>query len=269
MIANYHMHTNFSDDSVFEMEDVVKTAITLGLDEICFTDHIDCVACIDPNFPYKAYENEFLRCKGKYSDKINLKLGIEFGMQKSTIPVFQRIFDNANFDFVLMSCHIVDDKWLWSQEFQTGKTQEEYNIKYYEEILKLVNNYDNYSVLGHLDVIRRYDKQGEFAFEKIKPVVTEILKRVISQGKGIELNTSCFRYKIGDLTPSKDILRLYKELGGNIITVGSDSHRPDHVDCDLVKGRNELINLGFTHFCTFEKMKPQFHELTKEKVFLR
>ena len=266
MIANYHMHTSYSDDSVFEMEDVVKTAISCGLDEICITDHIDCVAGIEPCFPYKAYESDFLKCKEKYGNKINLKLGIEFGMQHTTVPVFEKIFANANFDFVLMSCHLIDNKWFWSQEFQRGKTQEEYNIQYYEEILRLVNMYDNYSVLGHLDVIRRYDNHGVFPFEKAKPIVEEILKRVISQGKGIELNTSCFRYQIGDLTPSRDILKLYKELGGEIITIGTDSHRREHVDCDLIRGRNELIALGYSKFCTFDGMKPKFHELIKEGV---
>lgn len=266
MIANYHMHTSYSEDSVFEMEDVVKTAIAKGLDEICFTDHIDCMGGVDPCFPYKSYEQDFLRLKDKYADKINLKLGMEFGMQYSTIPVFEKIFADGNFDFILMSTHIVDDKWLWSQEYQCGKTQDEYNLGYYEEILKLVNNYDNYSVLGHLDVIRRYDRQGQYPFEKIKPIVEQILKRVISQGKGIELNTSSFRYNLGDLMPSRDILRLYKELGGEIITIGTDSHRPEHVDCDWERGRDELLKLGYTKFCTFDSMKPRFHELSKQGV---
>ena len=138
MIANYHMHTSYSDDSVFDMEDVVKTAISKGLDEICITDHIDCITGFAPHFPYNLYEQDFLRCKEKYSDKINLKLGMEFGMQHTTIPIFENIFARGNFDFILMSCHLIDDKWLFSQEFQSGKTQEEYNIQYYEEILKLI-----------------------------------------------------------------------------------------------------------------------------------
>jgi len=260
------MHTSYSDDSVFEMEDVVNTAISKGFDEICFTDHIDLLSGEIPHFPYKSYEKDFLRCKEKYAHKINLKLGMEFGMQHTTIPVFEKIFEQGKFDFILMSTHIVDDKWLWSQEFQTGKTRDEYNIQYYEEILRLVNNYDNYSVLGHLDVIRRYDRNGKYPFDKIKPVVEEILKRVIACGKGIELNTSCYRYQLGDLTPSREILKLYKELGGRIITIGTDSHRPEHVDCDLIRGRNELMELGFSEFCTFDSMKPKFHKLSKEGV---
>ncbi len=266
MLANYHMHTNYSDDSSFKMEDVVKKSISCGLDEICITDHIDCMTGINPHFPYKSYEKEFNNCKQKYSDKINIKLGIEFGMQHSTIPQFEEIFKEADFDFVLMSCHLINDEWFWSNEFQTGKTQKQYNEQYYEEILRLVNSFDNYSVLGHLDVIRRYDLNGEYEFEKVKPIVEAILKRVISQGKGIELNTSSYRYKLKDLMPSKNILKLYKELGGEIITIGTDSHYPEHVACHLQDAQNILQELGYKYFCTFNKMHPEFNELLHQGV---
>ena len=128
------------------------------------------------------------------------------------------------------------------------------------------NNFDKYSVLGHLDVIRRYDMHGKFPFEKIKPTVEEILKKVISCGKGIELNTSCYRYNVGDLTPSRDILKLYKKLGGRIITTGTDSHRAEQVDSGLEKGIKELEAIGYNEFCTFTQMKPEFHSFTKERV---
>lgn len=261
MLANYHMHTNYSDDSSFRMEDVVKKAISCGLDEICITDHLDCVTGIDPCFPYKSYEDDFLYCKEKYSGMINLKLGMEFGMQTSTVPYFKNFFKNGNFDFILMSCHLIEDKWFWSQEFQTGKTQDEYNQRYYEEILRLVNCFENYSVLGHLDVIRRYDLKGEYPFEKIKPVVEQILRRVISDGKGIEINTSCYRYRLSNLTPSREILKLYRELGGEIITIGTDSHCPEQVSSHIEDAKNELENIGFKYFCTFDKMKTAFHSL--------
>ena len=156
---------------------------------------------------------------------------------------------------------MIDDKWFWSQEFQSGKTQDEYNQQYYDEILRLVNNFDDYSVLGHLDVIRRYDLKGDYPFEKIEAIVEQILKRVISQGKGIEINTSCYRYRLNNLTPSREILRLYKDLGGEIITIGTDSHRPEHVNCHIEDVRAELLNMGYKYICTFDKMTPAFHNI--------
>ena len=109
--------------------------------------------------------------------------------------------------------------------------------------------------------MRRYDRFGEYPFEKFKDIAEEILKLVIEKGKGIEINTSSFRYKLKDLTPSRDILRFYRELGGEIITIGSDSHRAEQLGQNLLLVREELKNLGYKYFCTFDKMKPIFNKL--------
>ncbi|CUU46237.1 histidinol-phosphatase HisJ family protein [Clostridium beijerinckii] len=259
MLADYHMHTSFSDDSTYPMEDEIKKAISLGIDEICFTEHVDYGVKVDINCDYIAYINEFNRCREKYKDKITMKLGIEFGMQEHTIDEFQKDFNEYDFDFVILSCHQVDNKAFWTQDFQKGKTQKEYNEKYYEEILKVIKKYNDYSVLGHLDMINRYDKIGKYPFKKVRDIVKEILAHAISQGKGIEINTSCFRYGLDDLTPSREILKLYRELGGTIITIGSDSHKEDDVGCKISYVKNELKELGYKEFCTYKKMEPIFH----------
>lgn len=276
MFADYHVHTAFSDDSDYPMEEVIKKAIEIGLEELCFTEHVDYGVKNEWGFEpedeiitskrvhncnYKEYINEFERCKKIYGNKINLKFGIEFGMQEHTIPKFQRDFDKYNFDFVILSCHQVEDKEFFIYKFQEGRTQEEYNLRYYEEILKVIKQYKNYSVLGHLDLIKRYDKLGDYPFEKTKDIIVEILKEVIKDGRGIEVNTSNFRYKLPDLTPSRDILKLYKELGGEVITIGSDSHVENHLGHKIEEIKEELKQIGFTKFCTFEKMKPIFHKL--------
>ena len=115
--------------------------------------------------------------------------------------------------------------------------------------------------LIHMDLITRYDNDGVYSFEKIKNKITEILKIVISDGKGIELNTSGKRYGLSDSIPCRDILTLYYNLGGNIITIGSDSHKPEHLEAYIQEGKELLRSIGFTQYCTFEKMKPIFHSL--------
>ena len=142
-----------------------------------------------------------------------------------------------------------------------GRTQQEYNERYYEEMLDLVNHYQHYSVLGHVDLIARYDERGSYPFEKIKPYLEKIFKRVIEDGKGIEFNTSFHRYGLKDTTPSRDILKLYRDLGGRIVTIGSDSHRPEHLGAYVQEEKELLSDLGFTVFCTYEKMRPIFHSL--------
>lgn len=283
MLADYHVHTEFSDDSVYCMEDVVLDAIQMGMNEICFTDHVDYGIKRDyddplgieyrrggpgepeqmemANVDYKMYERTIHKLRYYYEDRISIKMGLEFGMQTHTIPQYEALFAKYPFDFIILSVHQVEDKEFWTQEFQRGRTQQEYNERYYEEILALVKQYHHYSVLGHLDLISRYDKAGYYPFEKIRPIVTEILKTVIADGKGIEVNTSSYRYGLSDLTPSRNILRLYRELGGTILTIGSDGHKKEHLGFYIQETKQELLKLGFSKFCTFDKMKPIYHEL--------
>lgn len=283
MLADYHVHTEFSDDSVYPMEQVVKDGILLGLDEICFTDHVDYGIKRDwddprgmlyrkggvgepeqmplANVDYPCYYDSFCKLQEKYAEKISLKLGLEFGMQAHTIDKYETLFAKYPFDFIILSVHEVEDKEFWTQDFQKGRTQKEYNERYYEELLYLVQHYHNYSVLGHMDLITRYDEAGIYPFEKLKPLITKILEIVIADGKGIEVNTSSHRYGLKDLTPSRDILKLYHELGGRIITIGSDSHKPAHLGAYIEETKQELKALGFSEICTFEQMRPIYHRL--------
>lgn len=276
MFCDYHTHTIFSDDSEYPMEDCVKDAIFLGIKEICFTDHVDYGVKYDLkdlkpdeiegkifNVDFEKYFPELERVRELYKDKIIIKNGLEFGVQKHTIPKYEEVFKKYPLDFVIMSVHEIDDKELWNHRFQNGKTEEEYYRLYFENIYYLVQNYHNYSVLGHLDLLKRYDeKDGYNPFVENKEIITKILKYIIADGKGIELNTSTKKYHLDDLMPSRDILRLYLELGGEILTIGSDSHsKKDLCNSHIEELKQELRDIGFKKFCTFEKMKPTFHEL--------
>ena len=281
MLADYHVHTEFSNDSIYPMEEVVKDAISLGIKDICFTDHVDYGPYRDwddprgikyrpgdegepeqvalTNVDYGKYFSMIEKLREKYKDKIAVKAGMEFGVQTHTIPEYEKLFRSYPFDFIILSIHQAGDQEFWTNEYQSGRTQQEYNEGYYKELLSVVQNYHNYSVLGHMDLIVRYDSYGVYPFEKLKPLLTEILKTVIADGN--EVNTSNHRYGLSDMTPSRDILKLYKELGGTIITIGSDSHKKEHLGAYIDWAKEELRKLGYTQFCTFEKMQPIFHEL--------
>lgn len=276
MFCDYHTHTVFSDDSNYPMEECVKDAISLRIKEICFTDHVDYGVKYDLkdlkpeevegkvlNVDFEKYFPEIERVKELYKDKISIKTGLEFGVQKHTIPQYEELFKKYPFDFIIMSVHEIDNKELWNHSFQDGKTEAEYYSLYFENIYYIVQNFHNYSVLGHLDLLKRYDeKDGYNPFIENKEIITKILKYIIADGKGIELNTSTKKYHLDDLMPSRDILRLYLELGGEILTIGSDSHcKKDLTNSHIEELKQELREIGFKKFCTFEKMQPTFHEL--------
>ncbi len=280
MLCDYHVHSHFSDDSDYFMEDVVKDAIKMKMQELCFTDHVDYGIKYDVNqlskeemeriskergllllnVDYDHYFKELARLQQKYP-QITIKRGLEFGIQTHTIPQYQKLIQKYDLDFVILSCHQVDNLEFWTQDFQKGKTQQEYNERYYQEILDVIEQFKDYQVLGHLDLIKRYDQAGIYPFEKIKDIVSKILKQVIRDGKGIEVNTSSHRYGLDDLMPSRDILKLYYQLGGTIITIGSDSHQPDHLGAYIKETREELKEIGFKYYCTFDHKKPIYHPL--------
>lgn len=279
MREDYHLHCEFSDDSHVSMESQIEAAIDLKLDEMCFTDHVDYGIKVDwdnnepiiqrnndllANVNYPLYFEKLGQMQKEYGSHITIKKGLEFGIQTHRIDQYNQLFEKYRneLDFVLLSCHQIDDKEFWTQDFQKGKTQNQYQQAYYNEILQCAKQFDHYCCLAHLDMIKRYDLNGDYPFELIKDAVTEILKVVIEKGKGIEVNTSCFRYKLKDLTPCRDILKLYKQLGGKIITIGSDAHTPEyignHVDEVLAILKNEF---GFEEIYTFDKMKPIAHKI--------
>lgn len=276
MFADYHVHSEYSDDSTYPLEQVIRDAIGMGMDEICITDHVDYGIKKDwdagekiayrgsqplANVDYPRYMAALRDMQIRYGDRIRIRVGLEFGIQTHTIPQFRALLTRYPLDFVILSIHQVENQEFWTQEFQRGRTQQEYNERYYEELLAVVQQYQGYSVLGHLDLITRYDKQGVYPFERVRPLVEAILRRVIADGKGIEVNTSSHRYGLTDTTPSVAILQLYRELGGTILTIGSDSHAPAHLGTHIEEARALLRDLGFRQFCTFEQMQPVFYPL--------
>ena len=279
MNADYHLHTEFSDDSDTPIEAVVERAIALGLNEICITDHVDYGAKTEwrsandllwiqgirqKNVPYSMYFARLDALRAQYGSRISIRSGLEFGMQTTTIPQYTAVVERyrRELDFVLLSVHEIDDLEFWNQDFQRGKTQEEYNLRYYRELLALVEKFKDYSALAHLDLLARYDQNGLYPFDKVREFVVAILERVILDGKGLEVNTSSWRYELGDTTPSREILRLYRDLGGRVLTLGSDAHTPGQIAEHFADARAILRDeLGFKEICAFDKMTPTFHEL--------
>ncbi|MDU1539081.1 MAG: histidinol-phosphatase HisJ family protein [Paeniclostridium sordellii] len=261
MYYDYHMHSNFSGDSQTPMEDMVKKSIDIGLKEICFTDHVDYDIISDVEFEtdYDAYFKNINMLKDKYKNKITIKKGIEMGVQPHILEKCSNDIKTYPFDFVICSMHAIDKVDLYNGTFFNDKTQAEAYEKYYETLYNIVKNYNDYSVLGHLDLIKRYgDYKSELDDKLFYDILEAILKEAIQNGKGIEINTSCFRYGLKDLTPSTYILKMYKDLGGEIITTGSDSHIPSQVAYKFDFIYKKLSELGFKYVTTFDSMKPKF-----------
>ena len=269
MVLDYHMHSDFSADCNTPMEDTIQSAIGKGLSEICFTEHVD-YDYPDPTIVFELdlprYTQELKAMQEKYQDRIAIRKGIEVGLQPHVLDKCQALIQGDYFDFIIASLHTADRKDLHSGEFFEGRpVSESYQI-YYEELLYCVQNYSEYSILGHIDLVKRYKKLD--TGEDFHDLLRQIFNIIIPAGKGIEVNTSGYHYGLDHAMPSADILKLYKECGGEIITLGSDAHHASHVGRHFKEMLTLLDSIGFRYICSFNERKPIFHpiqQLLKDK----
>ena len=258
---DYHMHSKVSFDGKETAESMLRAAEAAGLKEICFTDHTD----FDPRakeqtmfFDDQAYSDAYDHLQ---SSRLKLRRGMEYGMTVDRPELLQQALKRRPFDFVIGSVHFVDGWDVYFPPYWEGKTMEQAELRYFEEILTCVKNHDDFDVLGHLTYLgktRANPTKRPVRYEPYREVVDEILKTLADKGKGMEVNTSGFD-RCGVYLPSEEYLRRFKELGGEIVTVGSDAHDTGRVGqycgevCDLVRGI-------FGHVCTFAERKPIFHK---------
>lgn len=262
MRADVHMHCGFSNDSETRPEDMVESAIAKGLSVICFTDHYDKDNLDwgdEAIFDVESYFQKMMALQEEYRDRIEIRIGAEIGMQPYLAEYYQDFMAQHPFDFVIGSVHSVLEHDVALDFFQKHSDPEGYKI-YFEEMLQDVQKIKSYDVLGHLDYIVRYSNQGSKGFDlnDYMDIIEEILKQVIAHGKGIEMNMSGLKYGLGAPHPQPEIIKRYRELGGEIITVGADGHIPEHIAYDYHLADDILKSCGFKYYTEFKGRKPLF-----------
>ena len=262
IITDHHVHSEFSGDCNTPIDDVVKRAIELGLKEVMFTDHQDFdypsdEICFEINI--EEYVEKIKKLREKYKE-IDILMGIEIGYQPDLNDKINNLLNSHPFDFVICSIHAWNGIELDKGDLFKGKTQQEGYREYFENLKYCVENFENCDVYGHLDFIVRYGnfENKTLRYEDYKDIIDEILKIIINNGKGIEINTSGLRYNLNTMHPNKDILKRYLELGGKIITLGSDAHLAEDLCSDFDIAIKELKEIGFKEITTFKNRKPSF-----------
>lgn len=260
-----HMHSQFSADSETPMENMIEKSKTVGLTGICFTEHFD------PDYPqtpdhasfpldFSSYKQAFFHFKEKYSGQISLHFGIELGLQPHLKEKFHTLLSEYPFDFVIGSSHVVHGKDPYYPSYYTGRSEKECYREYFESILENLQVFSEMDVYGHLDYVVRYGpNQNKFySYQIYQDIIDEILKSLIAKGIGIELNTGGFHYGLGEPNPCTDIIKRYHELGGEIITIGSDAHKPELIGYAFEKAADLLRSCGFSHYTVFSNRQPYF-----------
>ena len=258
---DYHIHSRVSFDGHDTGEALARAALDAGLKEICFTDHID----YDPmgTMGNMAFDTEEYNAEYDHLSLPGLKIrrGMEFGMTRDNMPQFRKELLRRPFDFVLGSIHFVDGLDVYMPPFWEGKTVFEAERRCLEETLACVKIHTDYDVLAHLTYIGKtmaHPAPRPVPYEEHREIIDEILKTLAENGKGLELNTSGLD-RCGGFLPTADYFRRFRELGGEIVTVGSDAHRTDRVG-QYSREACELLKDIFGYVCTFEDRKPIFHK---------
>ncbi|MBR1931213.1 MAG: histidinol-phosphatase HisJ family protein [Lachnospiraceae bacterium] len=270
ILSDCHLHTSHSGDSEAPMEEMILQGISQGLTTMCFTEHNDFdypVTELDPAGKFElntdAYLYDLIRLREKYADRIRILFGVELGLQPSVIrrnAIYAKSYD---FDFIIGSSHLVRERDPYYPEYYEGRSDEEAYREYFESILENIQKFSNFDVYGHLDYVVRYGRTRDenYTYAQYSDIFDEILKLLIDKEKGIELNTGGLKKGMRDVHPCTDIIKRYKELGGEIITVGSDSHDTAHIAEGFDRAMEVLKACGFSYYTIFEKRVPEFKRI--------
>lgn len=268
--SDFHIHSSFSTDSESEPVDIIKTSIDKGLKTICITDHMDCYWPYDETqyifAPVSRFE-ALNKLKDQFKDQIDLRIGMELGLRDES-DIYEKLLPYSKelgklpFDFIIGSTHLVDYDDPYFAKFWEGHNTFSRIMEYYEATLFNAQNYDDFDVYGHIDYIARYLPEGVFYEEtRFFEIIVEILKTLISKGKGIEINTKSLSKGVPKTNPDYNIVKAYKDLGGEIITIGSDSHKTQFLGYGFDYAEDLLKSAGFDYYTIFKNRKPEFVKL--------
>ena len=260
-----HMHSLFSADSGTPIEAMIEKAFALGLSGICFTEHLD------PDYPptpdnlsfsldLPAYRSKLFALRKAWMGKIDLRFGIELGLQPHLGTYFTQLLSENDFDFVIGSSHIVHGQDPYYPDFFAGRAQTDCYREYFDSILENLAAFDACDTYGHLDYVVRYGptrNQG-FLYRDYCDVIEQILRTLISKNIALELNTGGYHYGLGEPNPCTDILKRYRELGGELITIGADAHTPDKIAFAFDRAAQVLCSCGFRYYTVSRHRRPEF-----------
>lgn len=268
--ADCHLHSSHSGDSDAPMEQMILEGISRGLTTMCFTEHNDFEFPDSPDGPgaqfllnTDSYLYELIGLKEKYAGQLRILFGVELGLQPQLMrrnAVYAKSYD---FDFIIGSAHLCHGQDVYYPSFFEGRRDEDAYREYFESILENIRKFSSFDVLGHLDYVVRYgaSMDRDYSYDKYRDILDRILELLLEKGRGIEVNTGGIKKGMQDLHPCMGILKRYRELGGEIVTVGSDAHGPAQVADCFGRACDVLKECGFRYYSIFEKRIPEYKKL--------
>ncbi len=276
-LIDCHTHTQFSVDSDADVTEMIEKACRLGLAAYAVTDHCECNRWYsEEHYPdedtYRYYDfgtdfensvSAVTKLKEKYSGKLNLICGVEMGQATHDFDIAEKIVSDSRLDFVIGSMHQLPQTEDFAFiEYDKMSRQDIYALaeRYFLEINKLCK-WGKFDVLGHLTYILRYIEGNNGIKVDMSPyeeIIRESFKVLIENGKGIEINTSGLRQAYGQTFPNLYWVKMFKDMGGDVLSLGSDAHKTEDLGKGIAEGAEIAKAAGFEYLCYFKERKPNF-----------
>lgn len=285
-LIDCHTHTNLSPDGVSTAEEMCERAIELGLSAYAITDHCECQTWFSEDYykrkgvklsddPFVEYDykirfdravERMLNLRENYDGRLNLLCGVELGQATQGWEGAEHVAGCKELDFIIGSLHQVSglDDFAFIN-FTCDDKNQVYNIlkAYYLETLEMAK-WGKFDVLGHLTYPLRYiegNAKIDVDMSRFDEIIRGIFCTLIENGKGIEINTSGLRQAYGKTFPTLDYVKMYHDLGGEILTIGSDSHCTEDLGRGVIDGIELAKSAGFKYQSYFKNRKAEFVKL--------
>ena len=282
ILMDCHTHTQFSVDSEADIHLCVKRAAELGLAAYAITDHCECNGWYkEEHYPE---EERYLResfdyaadfegsvsavtaLKEKWAGKLDLICGVELGQILHDTDAAKIVNADKRVDFIIGSVHqVMGEQDFYFLDYEKMTMDEIYGLleRYFVEVYE-TSRTDLFDVLGHLTYCLRYMKQRNGInadISRFDDIIADIFRNLAMNGKGIEINTSGIRQGYGDCFPSLKYVKLFRDMGGEIVTIGSDSHTVEDIAANSADGISIAREAGFARLAYFKERKPYFVEI--------
>lgn len=271
ILADQHTHCNFSTDSDATPESMVLGAVEKRMTHLCLTDHMDLdypgTTKEKPLFEFDPadYFAALTPLKETYKDKLYLGIGIELGLRPGRSDLnaqMHKLLSDYSFDFVLGSVHLLDNDDPYYESYWKNRTAKDILSKYFNDMLVSLKEYDNFDSLGHLDYLIRYIPpccgEKDYVFQEYQEVMDEIFKLLIEKNKALEINTAGLIKGLPYFHPKLESLKRYLELGGKLITIGSDGHSPNKIGTEFKKTEELLLSCGVKGYSVYRSRIPSY-----------
>ena len=262
MLNDRHLHTSFSSDSDEPMERVAEAAVRRGMERICITDHYD-MGYYTGEFqletvPYLRMLDEM---RERFAGRCEIRSGVEMGLLPGTEDAekINAYIAAQPYDFVIGSVHSMYGKDPYFRDTIEADDRTMYRT-YFSCTLECLKSCRGFQTLGHMDYVVRYgySKSEGYVWEEFRDLIDQILRHLTENGIALEINTAGLRQGIGFPNPHPGILKRYRELGGEMVTVGSDAHRAADLGYGFERAKELLLDAGFRYVTEFREKSPYF-----------